>query len=125
MAGRCAAAVLLALLLARPAAGLSDEEQDQYGRLHARHPVRHCCVGAACAGRGGRHAFVTSLRSAEYMMGLRELACSLNQTNPGVPLVVLVVAGDLDAAALAQVPPGSALAIPSPSLPLPPLPLPP
>ena len=31
-------------------------------------------------------------------MGLRELHCSLARTNPGVPLVVLSVEGDLDAA---------------------------
>ena len=36
-------------------------------------------------------------------MGLRELHCSLARTNPGVPLVVLSVEGDLDAATRAEV----------------------
>ncbi|KAK9834812.1 hypothetical protein WJX81_000699 [Elliptochloris bilobata] len=53
--------------------------------------------------RQSRHAFVTSMRSADYLMGLRELQCSLNRTNPGVPLIVLGVEGDLDAATRAEV----------------------
>ena len=36
-------------------------------------------------------------------MGLRELHCSLARTNPGVPLLVLSVEGDLDAATQAEV----------------------
>ena len=41
--------------------------------------------------------------SADYLMGLRELHCSLARTNPGVPLVVLSVEGDLDASTQAEV----------------------
>ena len=36
-------------------------------------------------------------------MGLRELHCSLARTNPGVPLVVLSVEGDLDAFTVAEI----------------------
>ena len=36
-------------------------------------------------------------------MGLRELHCSLARTDPGVPLVVLGVEGDLDAATRTEV----------------------
>ena len=36
-------------------------------------------------------------------MGLRELHCSLARTNPGVPLIVLSVEGDLDNATRAEV----------------------
>ncbi|KAK9834828.1 hypothetical protein WJX81_001894 [Elliptochloris bilobata] len=51
----------------------------------------------------GRRAFVATLRSAEYIMGLRELHCSLAHTNVGVPLIVMGVKGDLDAATRAEV----------------------
>lgn len=36
-------------------------------------------------------------------MGLRELQCSLARTNPGVPLVVMSVEGDLNATTRAEV----------------------
>ena len=97
--------LLLPLLLA---AGVADESEEDlniehYGRLHSRHPVRHCCMGEACSASQSRQAFVTSMRSANYIMGLRELHCSLNRTNPGVPLIVLGVEGDLDAETRAEV----------------------
>ena len=98
-----AAALLLAVLLACAAGGAWEDEDNRHGRLHVRHPVRHCCLGKECAGAGTRHAFVTSIRSASYMMGLRELACSLNATNPGVPLLIMAVKGDLNTADLAEV----------------------
>ena len=101
---RCSA-LLLPLLLAAAAAEESEEElnTEHYGRLHSRHPVRHCCMGEACSASQSRQAFVTSMRSADYLMGLRELHCSLNRTNPGVPLIVMGVEGDLEAGIRAEV----------------------
>lgn len=37
-------------------------EKEHYGRLHASHPVRHCCVSEACASASTKVAFVASLR---------------------------------------------------------------
>lgn len=42
---------------------------------------------------------MTSLRTEGYLMLLRELHCSLQRSNPGVPLVILGVDGDLGALA--------------------------
>ena len=67
-----------------------------YGRLHTHHPIHHCCVGNECSG-GSKFAVVTSLRSPEYMFGLRELSCSLNKTNPDLPLIIVGATGDLNA----------------------------
>ena len=75
----------------------SAQELEAYGRLHWLHPVSHCCMGTACIANGTRdkrHAVVTTLRSPEYMMGLRELKCTLERTNPGLQLVILGAAGD-------------------------------
>ena len=77
----------------------SESQSVGYGRLHSLHPVTHCCTGESCITKGTlkrRHAVVTTLRSPEYMMGLRELKCTLEQTNPGVDLVILGAAGDFD-----------------------------
>ena len=63
----------------------------------------HAGGGCLPAGRPGRHAFVTAVRSAAYLTGLRELACSLARSNPSVPLIVLGVAGDLQPAEVAEV----------------------
>ena len=41
-------------------------EEERYGRLHAKHPVRHCCVGEACAAASTRVAFVASLRRCSW-----------------------------------------------------------
>ena len=37
-------------------------EKEHYGRLHAKHPVRHCCTSEECAFVSARVAFVASLR---------------------------------------------------------------
>ena len=37
-------------------------EKEHYGRLHAKHPVRHCCTSEECASASARVAFVASLR---------------------------------------------------------------
>jgi hypothetical protein len=63
----------------------------------------HAGGGCLPAGRPGRHAFVAAVRSAAYLTGLRELACSLARSNPGVPLIALGVAGDLAPAEVAEI----------------------
>ena len=91
-----AALALIALLCPEYA---SAEEVEEYGRLHWLHPVSHCCMGEACIANrttDKRHAVVTTLRSPEYMMGLRELKCTLERTNPGLQLVILGAAGDFE-----------------------------
>lgn len=45
----------------------------------------------------GQRAFVTSVRSPEYLPLVQELACSIRKHSPGVPLIVVAVEGDLDA----------------------------
>ena len=98
--------LLLLLPLLAVANVLVHEKKPMFGRLHEEHPVKHCCMGADCTARSrGRHAFVTSMRSADpkYLVGLRELHCSLKKTNPGVPLVVLGVEGELDEAMIAGI----------------------
>ena len=75
-----------------------------FGRLASDDPSPRCCISADCtASNLHRHAFVTSLRSRKYAVLLRELKCSLELTNPGVPLVVLAVAGELDADLIAEI----------------------
>ena len=43
----------------------------------------------------GRHAFVTSLRTPQYLPMLREAHCSLLKHNPMARLIVVSVKGDL------------------------------
>ena len=63
-----------------------------------------CCSDTDCLPQHeGRFAFVASMRTDDYLMGLLELHCSLQQSNPGIPLVILGVEGDLSAAVEAQV----------------------
>lgn len=65
-------------------------------RSHARATSR-CCGDENCSsGSNRKYAFVTSIRTPSYMTGLRELHCSLQLSNPGVPLIVMGVSGDLD-----------------------------
>ena len=77
-------------------------------RPHAEAPTRiwrntataRCCTAADCTSTElgmQRHAVVSSLRSSEYIVMLRDLQCSLNLTNPSVSFIVLVVAGELSA----------------------------
>ena len=46
---------------------------------------------------------MTTLRTPEYLVLVRELHCSLLKHNPGARLIVAAVAGDLDAATIAEV----------------------
>lgn len=49
-----------------------------------------------------RRAVVTYIRSAAYLPLLRQLECTLHQSNPSVPLVLMLVPGELDPAARAE-----------------------
>ena len=51
----------------------------------------------------GKHAFVTSLRTPEYLVLLKDLKCSLSATNPGIPLVVLAVEGELSSHVITEI----------------------
>ena len=66
----------------------------KFGRLHALHPVQNCCMGETCLNDRNRFAVVTTVRSPEYMMGLRELTCSFRRHNPNVRLIVVGAASD-------------------------------
>jgi len=93
----------------------SKYQQDVYGRTSPVHPSPRCCFTTDClaATREGtiarhgidapKHAFVTSLRSPEYLVLLKDLHCSLRATNPGVPLIVLAVEGELASDIIADV----------------------
>ena len=43
-----------------------------------------------------KFAVVTSIRSAEYLIAVRDLHCSLQRTNPDLPLVVLGITEELE-----------------------------
>ena len=93
----------------------SGHRGDAYGRSFLDHPSPRCCFTADCLSatrEGGlartgsyptKHAFVTSLRTPEYMVLLRDLQCSLTATNPGIPLVVLAVSDELSPAVIAEI----------------------
>jgi hypothetical protein len=51
----------------------------------------------------GNYAFITTLRSPEYLIFVRELHCSLMKTNPDVRFIVIGVEGDLEKDVVAQV----------------------
>ena len=51
-------------------------------------------MGETCRSSGRRFAVVTTLRSPDYMMGLKELSCSLKKTNPDVSLIIVGAADD-------------------------------
>jgi hypothetical protein len=76
------------------------------GRLEQHDPMPRCCQGLSCLpshGRPSRNAAVTMLRTDLYLGLTQALACSLRASNPGLPLVVLSVEGDLQPATLAAV----------------------
>ena len=95
--------------------GALRRDKDAYGRTFLRYDSPRCCFTSDCLtathegtrARTGvypsKHAFVTSLRSAHYMVLLRELHCSLSATNPGIPLVVLAVANELSSEIIEEV----------------------
>ena len=51
-----------AVVFTGPDSGPTELETEHYGRLHAKHPVRHCCAAEECAAANARVAFVASLR---------------------------------------------------------------
>ena len=52
----------------------------------------------------GSRAYVTTLRSPEYLVLVKELHCSIQEhSSPDMRLIVLSVAGDLDASVIADV----------------------
>ena len=75
------------------------------GRLSSENYSPRCCVTADClpAASARNHAVVTSLRSPDYMVSLRDLQCSLQKTNPQLPLIVLAVANELPSEIIAEV----------------------
>lgn len=74
----------------------SGQVDRYYGRYDPDTPAPRCCIGTDClAIDGGRYAFVTSVRTPDYLVGLRELHCSLQRSNPNVSLIVMGVDGDL------------------------------
>jgi hypothetical protein len=91
------------LLLACPGPGLlpsaaqDDTLDEYYGRYHASHAAPRCCTGLGCvAADRGRYAFVTSVRTPDYILGLQELHCSLQRSNPNVTLIIIGIEGDLE-----------------------------
>ena len=101
----------ISLCLAAGIVTLAHRRRISIGELEGRsfmtYPSPRCCFTADCLAAtheaalthrdssSPKHAFVTSLRSPEYLTLLKDLQCSLNATNPGVPLLVLAVAQEL------------------------------
>ncbi|DBA98094.1 TPA: hypothetical protein ACH3X1_014715 [Trebouxia sp. C0004] len=88
-------------LLSKKAAGTVNQRR-QGASLRGGQNSRKIVVAATREGTIARHginapkhAFVTSLRSPEYLVLLKDLHCSLRATNPGVPLIVLAVENEL------------------------------
>jgi hypothetical protein len=53
-------------------------------REHGDYPSPRCCVAGSCATlKTGQHAFVASVRTARYVPLLKQLVCSLAESNPG------------------------------------------
>lgn len=60
-------------------------------REHGDYPSPRCCMAGSCAAnRTGQHAFVTSVRTAKYVPLLRQLVCSLAESNPGEQVSLLL-----------------------------------
>lgn len=59
-------------------------------RDHKKYASPRCCVGAGCKSSiTGSHAFVTTVRTSSYVPALKQLVCSLAESNPGKNLVCL------------------------------------
>lgn len=83
-------------------------------REHGDYPSPRCCMGGSCAApRTGQHAFVTSVRTAKYVPLLRQLVCSLAESNPGKPSAAVYPARCLDSPAQSA---ASCTFLPSPAL---------
>lgn len=100
--------VAIAYLATSTGISAHDDPNDiTYSRLSSEYPSPRCCFAADCLlmenNARGRHAFVTTIRSPEYMVLLRELQCSIHRTNPHVPLLVLSVIDELPTEMIAEV----------------------
>ena len=90
--------VLLCLLLAAAGDKLAEDSASflSLGRLESQFPSPRCCHSADCISRSrGRHAFLTTLRTEEYLILLRELHCSIRKHYHTIDFIVGAVAGDL------------------------------
>ena len=77
--------------------GQTKVQADRPSEPHRHHSESRCCSDATCSSSSrSQYAFVASIRTAYYMTGLRELHCSLQRSNPDIPLIVISVDGDLD-----------------------------
>jgi hypothetical protein len=53
-------------------------------RENGDYPSPRCCMAGSCsAPKAGQHAFVTSVRTGKYVPLLKQLVCSLAESNPG------------------------------------------
>lgn len=67
-------------------------------------PIQACCIGQQCVRNSrGRHAVVTHVGSHREITQLQQLEASVRRTNPGVDLGVMLVRGELGAAATQRV----------------------
>ena len=77
------------------------------GRLDKDYPSpRHHCkpfVEECVPKDSKRHAFLTTVRTSEYLPLLHELQCSLHKHEPTAHLIVAAVAGDLPAEAVHEI----------------------
>ena len=77
------------------------------GRLDKDYPSpRHHCkpLVEECVPKDSkRHAFLTTVRTSEYLPLLHELQCSLHEHEPTAHLIVAAVAGDLPVEAINKI----------------------
>ncbi|KAI3425708.1 hypothetical protein D9Q98_007684 [Chlorella vulgaris] len=67
-------------------------------------PVQSCCIGQQCLAHSkGRHAVVTHVRSQREVTQLQQLETSMRRSNPGVDLAVMLMRGQLGAAATQRI----------------------
>ena len=84
------------------------------GRHHESDPAPTCCLDEGCLPQGlqatrgtsqarGRAAVVTYVRSGEYLPLFWQLECTLRRSNPGLELALMLVEGELEAAAVERI----------------------
>ncbi|EFN55609.1 hypothetical protein CHLNCDRAFT_133736 [Chlorella variabilis] len=67
-------------------------------------PVQSCCIGQQCVRNSkGRHAVVTHVHSQREVTQLLQLEASMRRSNPSVDLAVMLVRGQLGAAATQRI----------------------
>ena len=76
---------------------LPTAQGSENGRGLARNISPRCCTADYClsAHEDVHFAVVTSIRSVEYLVSLRDMHCSLRQTNSDLPLVVLGITNEM------------------------------